>query len=217
MGKFIHKLAHQGGRPRDPNAEDRICRAAGELLLEHGVDGTTVDAVAERAGVGKATVYRRWASKEELALAAFSILADGEMPSVNTGSLVGDLTEIYAMLIEFARDVEGAAFLRLMAAETARDPRVAEIYRCGLARRFMSCTSVFDEAVRRGEMHPDADRQLIFDWPLGVILTRVLMGRELPDKDDAALMAQATANGLAKLAAPTSAQSGDEPSPAVSH
>jgi AcrR family transcriptional regulator len=199
MGTLTHKFTGHGGRPRDPSAEDRIAKAACELLLEHGVDGTTVDAVAERAGVGKATVYRRWESKADMALAAFGCLVDGEIPPVDTGSLVGDLTEIYTFLIEFARTHEGASLLRLMAAESARDPRVAKIYRCALAQRFESCAYMFDAAVRRGELHANADRQMIFDWPMGVILTRILMERELPDKDDAARMARATANGLAQL------------------
>lgn len=187
------------GRPRDPSADERIRAAAAELLLEHGVDGTTVDAVAERAGVGKATVYRRWPSKEDLALAAFDCVVEGEIPQPDTGSFVGDLTQIYTTLISFANSPDGTAFFRLMASESARDPRIADIYRCALGARLGECSRVFDAAVQRGELHPDADRGMIFEWPVAMIMMRVVMGKELPTKDDAAQIARATVDGFAML------------------
>ena len=58
------------GRPRDPEADGRILAAASALILVRGFDSMTVDEVASTAGVGKATVYRRWARKEDLAVAA---------------------------------------------------------------------------------------------------------------------------------------------------
>ena len=54
------------GRPRDPEADGRILAAASSLILRRGFDNMTVDEVASTAGVGKATVYRRWARKEEV-------------------------------------------------------------------------------------------------------------------------------------------------------
>src|SRR5688572_25806119 len=68
------------GRPRDPETDAKITRAASELLLLRGFDKTTVDEVAARAGVGKATVYRRWPSKEDLAFAAMQSLYSDEFP-----------------------------------------------------------------------------------------------------------------------------------------
>jgi AcrR family transcriptional regulator len=58
------------GRPRSERASDAIFDAAAELLLEHGLDAVSMDAVAERAGVSKATIYRWWPTKETLALDA---------------------------------------------------------------------------------------------------------------------------------------------------
>src|SRR3954453_17821745 len=90
-----HGVRPRRGRPRDPEAEPRIRRYAVQLLLERGFDGMTVDDVAEAAGVGKATIYRRWASKEELANDALTELFDVEIPDADTGSIEGDLQHVY--------------------------------------------------------------------------------------------------------------------------
>jgi AcrR family transcriptional regulator len=80
------------GRPRDSSLDVALLTATQELLLEHGFDRLSVEAVATRAGVGKAAVYRRWAGKTELVVAAVAELA--HKPSVpDTGSLRGDLLE----------------------------------------------------------------------------------------------------------------------------
>src|SRR5919107_4996917 len=83
------------GRPRDPDTDARITTAAAELMLQRGFDRTTVDDVAAHAGVGKATVYRRWPSKEDLAVAAMGSLYSTEMPEPDTGSIMNDLAESY--------------------------------------------------------------------------------------------------------------------------
>ena len=58
------------GRPRSERARQAILRAAADLLLDEGTAQVSMDAVAERAGVSKATIYRWWPSKERLALDA---------------------------------------------------------------------------------------------------------------------------------------------------
>jgi AcrR family transcriptional regulator len=190
------QIAARRGRPRDADADERIRHAAAELLLERGVDGTTVDAVPERAGVGKATVYRRWASKEDLALAACGDCIKRDLPVPDTGSFLGDLTEIYGEVIDFAQTERGALF-RLSATESARDPRVAELHRNALADRLEECGPVFDRAVERGELHPEADRRMIFEWPIGLMMLRTLIGADVPTRSDAASMAQAAISGMA--------------------
>ncbi|RIQ26081.1 TetR/AcrR family transcriptional regulator [Jiangella rhizosphaerae] len=184
------------GRPRDPEADRRIQEAAAGLLLERGIDGMTVDAVAERAGVGKATLYRRWASKDELALAAAEALFGLEVRVPDTGTLLGDLTEVYTDLLRLAGSAEGRAFFQRAATEAGRDPRIGELYRLSLAHRLAEVDAIFDRAIARGELPPDVDRQLMFDWPAGVIIMRILTGVPLPGVDEAATLARATIYGF---------------------
>lgn len=69
------------GRPRDASREKAILVETLALLGELGFSGLTVDAVVARAKVSKATIYRRWATKEELAIAAFDLLPLIEVPA----------------------------------------------------------------------------------------------------------------------------------------
>src|SRR5215204_2865619 len=78
------------GRPRDERADRAILAAALELMAEHGVRDLRMDDVADRAGVGKATIYRRYRSKDELVTAAVAALVS-EIEVPDTGSTRGDL------------------------------------------------------------------------------------------------------------------------------
>ncbi|MBN9376091.1 MAG: helix-turn-helix transcriptional regulator, partial [Cellulomonas sp.] len=81
------------GRPRDMTRDAEILQAARDELAERGYERMTVAAVAARAGAGKATVYRRWASKAELVLDAAMCTADTALTIdrvPDTGSLAGD-------------------------------------------------------------------------------------------------------------------------------
>ncbi|MEA2667350.1 MAG: hypothetical protein QOJ33_284, partial [Chloroflexota bacterium] len=91
------------GRPRSSRTEKAILRAAGEIVLEtDGLAGMTIEGVAERAGVGKASIYRRWPSKGAL---AFDAVLDGILatqPTPDTGSLEDDLVHVAESWIRLA-------------------------------------------------------------------------------------------------------------------
>src|SRR6187397_2503070 len=90
-------VARRPGRRRDDSKDDAILEAARELLAERGFDGMTMDAVADRAGAGKATLYRRWPSKVELTVDAI-VCGRGVATTIDdipdTGSLRGDLLSV---------------------------------------------------------------------------------------------------------------------------
>src|SRR6202142_738618 len=87
--------AQQRGRPRSEKAREAVLAAAPELLLARGLGAVSMDAVAEQAGVSKATIYRWWPSKETLALEALYREWDsGRPPARETGSLRGDLLSL---------------------------------------------------------------------------------------------------------------------------
>jgi AcrR family transcriptional regulator len=85
------------GRPRDAGAREAILDATLELLAERGFHATTMDSIAERAGVGKNTIYRRWSAKDDLIIDAFlHFTADLELRG-------GPSDDVYLRLLEYAR------------------------------------------------------------------------------------------------------------------
>ena len=173
------------GRPRDPDAEPRIRRYAVQLLLQRGFDGMTVDDVAEAAGVGKATIYRRWASKEQLANDALADLFDIEIPDADTGSIEGDLRQVYRDALTFVNSAEAVALVRLAVTEMNRDQQFAVFYRNFLERRVDLTAAALKRARARGEnIRDDADPVLMVQWLAGVLIIRAMTGEPMPRVED---------------------------------
>jgi len=184
------------GRPRDPGTDARITTAAAELMLQRGFDKTTVDDVAARAGVGKATVYRRWPSKEDLAVAAMESLYDSEIPEPDTGSIVTDLTQSYRSALTFVNTPEGAAFLRSSVAESIRDDRIAALYRASTEKREAQTRATFERAIARGEVRPDIDVDAAVQWLGGVLAVRAITQRPMPRVEDVDTLVAFTLRGV---------------------
>ncbi len=184
------------GRPRDPGTDERITNAAAELLLQQGFERTTVDDVAARAGVGKATVYRRWPSKEDLAVAAMETLYSTEMPEADTGSIVSDLTESYRSVLAFVNTPDGAAFLRTSIAESVRDDRIAALHRSSTELRESYSRTTFERAIARGEVRPDIDVDAAVQWLGGLLAIRAITHRPMPAIEDAEKLVEFTLRGV---------------------
>src|SRR3989449_11785024 len=82
------------GRPRSGSTEKAILKAASEMVIASGLAEMTIEGVAERAGVGKASIYRRWPSKGALAFDAVLDTILSAHPTLDTGSLEGDLAHV---------------------------------------------------------------------------------------------------------------------------
>lgn len=167
------------GRPRDPHADQAIIDATMEVLGEHGFGGLTVDAVAARAGVGKATIYRRWSSKTHLALeAAASVLPEPDL--ADTGTLRGDLVELFFQ--SHSRD-KPEVHQRLMAtvfAEAMVNDDVRAVLAAFVNSRRGKSRQLIERARDRGEIVPDADPDLLTDMISGTLLYQgLLRGHEL--------------------------------------
>jgi AcrR family transcriptional regulator len=173
------------GRPRSEASRKAILRAASELLLEHGLHAISMDAVAERAGASKATIYRWWPSKELLALdALFSDWAPAEGAGYDTGSLGGDLL---ALTLPWARQLAAKPYGRVIAAlitSAQSDPRFAELYRARfLQPRRDLARVIFHRAIERGEIPADTDIEVALDLLYGPFYHRVLHGHaQLTDR-----------------------------------
>jgi AcrR family transcriptional regulator len=185
------------GRPRDPDAEPRIRRYAVQLLLERGFDGMTVDDVAEAAGVGKATIYRRWASKELLANDAMAQLFDIEIPDADTGSIAGDLRQVYLDALVFVNSQEGLALIRLAVTEMNRDEQFAAVYRSFLERRIALTANALERARQRGEqIRAGADPVLMVQWLAGVLILRAMTGEPMPAVEDTDYLVEMTMRSI---------------------
>jgi AcrR family transcriptional regulator len=164
------------GRPRSEQAREAILDAAGELLVAGGLSGVSMDAVALRAGVSKATIYRWWPTKEELALDALDThWSHGKAVPPDTGSLRGDLL---ALLLPWVRIVCSRPFAGCVAGLVSRAHADEEFLRAYLDNfvhpRRERARIVFDRAVDRGEIPPDAPVDVALDVVYGALYHRLL-------------------------------------------
>jgi AcrR family transcriptional regulator len=172
------------GRPRDPEADGRILAAASSLILMRGFESMTVDEVASNAGVGKATVYRRWARKEDLAVAAMEQLYRDEMPPPDTGSIRGDLTATFTALLTFVNSPAGADYVRTTIKESMRDERIAALYRSASKRAQERSAEIYQRAIERGEVRADVPKQTAVEFLGGLVISRSVMGLPFPSVDE---------------------------------
>lgn len=165
------------GRPRSEKARHAILEAAAELLLLRGLGAVSMDAVAERAGVSKATIYRWWPSKEMLALDALLDWAAASAPARDTGSLRGDLL---ALVRPWVREIRRQPFGRVIAAlvtEAHSDPQFADAYRTHFVEpRREAMRAAFARAAERGEVPADLDVEVAVDLIYGPLYHRLLHG-----------------------------------------
>lgn len=160
-GAQLRRPPGVSGPPRDPARDARILRAATELLAEGGYPALTMDKAAARAGVGKATVYRRWPSRAELAAEALSHagLADDVLPVISaSGSAREDL---FATLLGATANQETSR-LDLVSAllDTARqEPELCSLIRVRYVHSLhQALEGVLDHAIQRGDLPPRRNR-----------------------------------------------------------
>jgi AcrR family transcriptional regulator len=161
------------GRPRSPEAHAAILRAALELAVEGGLRGLSMEAIAARAGVGKATIYRRWRSKEALfAEALGSIALNPEIP--DTGSVRGDFQAASTAAVGRMAPEAFRVLPRLLA-DAADDPELLEALHAALLRpRRAAIATILRRGIERGELRPDIDLDLVSDMLIGPLIARVL-------------------------------------------
>ena len=174
----------QRGRPRSAEADRAILNAAVDLLAERGLAAMSIEEVAARAGVGKATIYRRWSSKGLLALDAFVTSFREQQPQPDTGTLRGDLI---AALTAWVRAVTGTsmgAMLTGLIAEAQHDPSLRAAWRERVLEPLRSQHRIMlDRAIARGEIPATVDQEAVLDLFFGAAQHRLLLDH-LPLTDD---------------------------------
>jgi AcrR family transcriptional regulator len=171
------------GRPRSEEAERAILNTTEKLLEEVGFVALTMEDVAQLAGVGKATIYRRWPTKGLLAFEAFAREFLDKQPLPDTGTLRGDLL---AALRAWIRTVDGTVAGRTLVgliAEVQRDPALAEAWRDRFVRPVRDQHRILVvRAIDRGELAPETDSEVVLDLVFGAAYHRLLQSH-LPLSD----------------------------------
>jgi AcrR family transcriptional regulator len=186
------------GRPRDAGVDQRVLDVAWDLLLTGGYAGLNVDEVAERAAVAKTTLYRRWPTKDHLAIAVvtrmipFALVAD-------TGDLCRDLIEfavsVAASLHQYrtagGSDGVSPGLAGELVAAAARHPDIGELIRTLHARRHATALARLQRARERGEIRPDIDDAILIDQISGPIYYRALITGAATDRSYAERLVRA--------------------------
>jgi DNA-binding transcriptional MerR regulator/AcrR family transcriptional regulator len=173
----------RAGRPRDPELESRALAAALGVYAEAGWSGFSFDAVARRAGVGRAPLYLRWQSKEDLLLAALSAHSS-TIPLRACGSLRDDLVEYATRLLESRSGPEGWAFLRMQLEATVNPALHARFASEIAVPHTEAARAVLHSAVARGELPADTPVDLLLASFYGAIFSRMRPGQQGVGADD---------------------------------
>ncbi|MFI6907076.1 TetR/AcrR family transcriptional regulator [Nonomuraea sp. NPDC050394] len=177
------------GRPRDPGTDTAILAAALELFVERGVEGTSMEQVAKRAGVGKLTLYRRWSSKEDLLAQAIEQWVRAEViPSAADVHALRPRDIVERVLPAAAEMAAGADFRALVArimGSAVSHPQLMAVYweHYILPRRELAAV-MLRRAQQDGTVAADADLDVLIDMMAGAVTYRVLQ----PSPPDAAEM-----------------------------
>ncbi|WP_201294978.1 MULTISPECIES: TetR/AcrR family transcriptional regulator [unclassified Nocardiopsis] len=178
------------GRPRDAARDRALMDATLAVLQSHGYSGLTTAAVAKRAGVSTATLYRRWRSKEDLVLGAARAWAEELGPDRDTGGLRGDLS---ALLHDKAAALDGPSgrLLRAVLGEAAHNQALAE----ALTEQFVlplqaRVEAVLARAADRGEIPPVQDTTVVGEMVIGPMVSHTFLVPHTPGSRPGARMAE---------------------------
>jgi len=189
------------GRQRSAVIEAAILSATTELLASKSLREITSDAIAQRAGVSKATLYKWWPNKNLVALDAFLSTIRQNVDIPNTGSAFQDFTLELQSLLRFYTSPRGRVF-REFIAEGQSDPEFLLLFRERfLASRRNDVRVIWERGVQRGEIRSDVDADIGMDIIFGPMLSRMLYGRGPLDDASALAFVSLAFGGLQKAAA----------------
>jgi AcrR family transcriptional regulator len=166
---------------RSARVQTAVFEATLELLQEQGYGALSFAAIAQRAGIHKTSLYRRWKTKEQLVLDAVENRMTKDFPLPDTGTLRSDLIQLVQYFSAFLWSPVGQAFLQ-MAPVSGSAPSVGAFPKNYWQHRYPYLRPLFDRAIARGELSPQTDFQLLFEMLLGVLFVRAFMLGESLDE-----------------------------------
>jgi AcrR family transcriptional regulator len=172
------------GRPRSVESHQAILEATLELMAKDGIQGTSIEAIAARAGVGKTTIYRRWSSKEDLMVDALSEV-HMQLKLVDTGNLRADLTALLKEMLqhleqETSHPLMGELMFRVLG-EAKTHPEFFQVLHDRVyAPRLQQMDRFIRQAQARGELRQDLDAIFVASLIVGPLLYCVLVSQAAP-------------------------------------
>jgi AcrR family transcriptional regulator len=161
------------GRPRDARVDASIDEATIAELCERGFGGASIEGIAARAGVGKATIYRRYPSREALLFTA-AVRFVGECTTPDTGTLAGDLLGLWDSLSELFVDTAPGRMLADLLAEATRKPELLAMVQADVDARRAPALAAVERARQRGEVRPGVDADRLVDAVSGAFFYRIV-------------------------------------------
>lgn len=171
------------GRPRNPDLDIAIILAAIDEIMEFGYAAASMSGIARRASVPKSTVYRRWNSKQELAIDAVAHLRSGRTVT-HTGDTRHDLRNEMANLVTAWQDERIAGMTLNLATEIARNPAFHAAWEQRIISPFRERVArIIAEGIRTNQLRPGVDTQLIAELTLALPL-HIMSRRDHGDISD---------------------------------
>lgn len=168
-------MQRKRGRPRNVATQNSILSASYDLLLEGGFGAVTVEKIAERAGVSKATIYKWWPNKAAVVIDGFLAAATERLPIPDTGSAFQDLLVHATNVTRFMLSREGTIITELIG-EGQFDEGLAEAYQTRYIHpRRLEARQLLERGIRNGELKDKLDIELSIDLIYGPIFYRLLV------------------------------------------
>ncbi|WP_432856494.1 TetR/AcrR family transcriptional regulator [Amycolatopsis sp. CA-161197] len=181
---------------RSSRTRRAVLDATAALMAEGGLTATTVDAIRNRSGVSKTTIYKHWPNRLCVAVDAFAerLASDASLP--DTGTVRGDFREQIRRVSAYYASPVGSVFAQLLA-NAIQDPVASEWFQTRLlASRQRGIHQLWDRAVSRGEVRSEIDPDLALDLMFGPVMWRLVSGRRLVTADEADTIVDSVLNGL---------------------
>jgi AcrR family transcriptional regulator len=175
--------ASHRGRPRSDKVHRAILDSARELLIRDGYTRLRLEHIAAHAGVGKATIYRRWRSKEELAQALVADLAAPHLAIEDAGDTRQEMLAAVLNPMRAITDTEFGPVIRALLSQIAGNPLLGDPFRATIVQaRRNEVARLIARGIERGDLCPDADADVATELLVGPVYFRFIFGGELNDE-----------------------------------
>lgn len=167
--------------PRVTRSRTAVIAATLDLLVERGITATTIEAVAERSGVAKTTIYRQWDGQPALVLDAMGTTVRTPTDP-NTGTLRGDLLDLLGGLADALTTSPAAGLIPALIDAAERDPAFAALHHREATQRHQVVHTAIARGIERGELPPDTDPADVLDMVTGPVFYRRLVSAGTVDR-----------------------------------